>query len=76
MFQALILYKNNIQQEGGQAYDEQTIALILYKNNIQLMDKRDFILNNWIALILYKNNIQQAVKKVFHTKKCKSVNPL
>ena len=35
MFQALILYKNNIQQEGGQAYDEQTIALILYKNNIQ-----------------------------------------
>ena len=39
LFLALILYKNNIQQEGGQAYDEQTIALILYKNNIQLIEK-------------------------------------
>ena len=36
MKQALILYKNNIQQKMGKIQLKVQLALILYKNNIQL----------------------------------------
>ena len=56
---ALILYKNNIQQNTGEGIAIAYIALILYKNNIQQM-KELGITEEQKALILYKNNIQQS----------------
>ena len=40
LLMALILYKNNIKQEGGTYHDKKVCALILYKNNIKLVCER------------------------------------
>ena len=60
-WQALILYKNNIQPTIVYALMvlQAPWALILYKNNIQPLHlKSECIAINSPALILYKNNIQ------------------
>ena len=58
---ALILYKNNIQQERKAKRKECIYtALILYKNNIQQKRKKN-VLMQFYALILYKNNIQREI---------------
>ena len=72
LFPALILYKNNIQQEVKEMKNTATygMALILYKNNIQRTYEKLHELLIHIALILYKNNIQHGNVKVILTKPC------
>ena len=67
MFQkALILYKNNIQQnsKGAQRFIAKRQALILYKNNIQPFEIiYTLLIGEALVLILYKNNIQHNMDK-------------
>ena len=74
---ALILYKNNIQQQIRdlmvQIHD--VYALILYKNNIQ--HDNVYVMNKGKgALILYKNNIQLCEVPTEEKETKFSINPL